>query len=235
MAEIVGDCPRCGANSITFDVYYDTLVGVQYKWQRWWEVFAVCRRCGRSTTFKVKERNYATNETIVDSSPLHFVKGSIGGLVEIDDYLSIKDNINIRAPEFLPADVDAAFREAATCIGVKCWNAAGTMFRLCIDLATRDMLPKEDRAGLNPKTRRDLGLRLPWLFDNRFIPEDLRPLSACIRQDGNDGAHAGTLSQIDAEDLQDFSTALLERIFTEKERLKMAAQRREDRRKPKAD
>jgi len=78
----------------------------------------------------------------------------------------------------VPPNIANVFREAATCLTVECWNAAGTMFRLCVDLATRPLLPKEEVKGLNAKTRRDLGLRLPWLFDNDKLPPGLRELSA---------------------------------------------------------
>jgi len=94
------------------------------------------------------------------------------------------------------------------------------------------MLPAEDVPGLNGKTRRDLGLRLPWLFDNGKLPGDLRELSTCVHQDGNDGAHQGTLTKEDAEDLLDFTLGLLERIFTEPERLRLAQERRDKRRQP---
>ncbi len=106
----------------------------------------------------------------------------------------------------------------------------GTMFRMCVDLATRPKLPEGEVDGLNAKIRRDLGLRLPWLFDNNLLPEGLRELSKCIREDGNDGAHAGTLEKADAHDLLDFTGALLERIFTEPEKLKLAEERRNLRR-----
>jgi hypothetical protein len=95
------------------------------------------------------------------------------------------------------------------------------------------MLPEEDVVGLNAKVRRDLGLRLPWLFAKGILPETLRELSICIKEDGNDGAHAGTLKQIDVEDLLDFTTALLERIYTEPERLRLAQERRDSRREKK--
>jgi hypothetical protein len=84
------------------------------------------------------------------------------------------------------------------------------------------------------KIRRDLGLRLPWLFENGKLPEDLRDLVAAIREDGNDGAHQGTLTKVEAEDLLDFTTALLERMFTEPMRLQIAKERREKRRSPEA-
>ena len=123
-----------------------------------------------------------------------------------------------------------AVGEGATCLAVGCYNAAGTMFRLCVDLATKSMLPTEEAPGLNTKTRRDLGLRLPWLFANGLLPEALKDLSSCIKEDGNDGAHAGNLTEDDASDLLDFSVSLLERIYTEPERLRLAKERRDARR-----
>ena len=89
--------------------------------------------------------------------------------------------------------------------------------------------------GLNSKTRRDLGLRLPWLFANGMLPDDVEDLSSCIREDGNDGAHAGTLTQEDADDLLDFTVALLERVYTEPKRLDEAKRRRQERRRAKPE
>jgi len=69
-----------------------------------------------------------------------------------------------------------------------------------------------------------------WIFDNGILPESLRDLSSCVREDGNDGAHAGTLSKDDAEDLCDFTYVLLERLYTEPERVRLAEERRSLRR-----
>ncbi|MFG1364673.1 DUF4145 domain-containing protein [Xanthobacter versatilis] len=104
------------------------------------------------------------------------------------------------------------------------------MFRSAIDLTTKDLLPAEDTAGLNGRTRRDLGLRLPWLISNGKLAADLAGLSTCIREDGNDGVHAANLSEPDAEDLYDFAFALLERLYTEPARIAEAERRREERR-----
>lgn len=131
----------------------------------------------------------------------------------------------------LPASGRGGLREAATCLAVQCFNAAGTVSRLCVDLATRGVLPPADaEGGPNAKQRRDLGLRLPWLFDHGKLSDGLRGLSHSIKEDGNDGAHAGTLNKEDAEDLLEFAMALLERVYTEPERLKLARERREQRR-----
>jgi Domain of unknown function (DUF4145) len=150
--------------------------------------------------------------------------------MRIEGIVSKKDDASVEPPQYLPQGIESAFREGAMCLAVSCYNAAGTMFRLCVDLATRSLLPDGEIAGLNPKTRRDLGLRLPWLFANNHLPAALHDLSTCIKDDGNDGAHAGTLGKDDAEDLLDFTTALLERLYTEPEVLKLAKERREARR-----
>ena len=103
------------------------------------------------------------------------------------------------------------------------------MFRLCIDLATRPPLPDPtdaDKPQPNKKQRRDLGLRLAWLFDNGRLPLELRELAKCIREDANDGAHVGNLTKADAEDVLDFTSVLLERLITEPKRLGLAEERR---------
>ena len=104
------------------------------------------------------------------------------------------------------------------------------MFRAGLDLATRSILPDDDMQGLNAGVRRVLGLRLPWLFDNGLLPGDLRELSHCVHQDGNDGAHALNLQKEDVEDLLDFTRALFERLYTEPVKLRLANERREARR-----
>ena len=105
------------------------------------------------------------------------------------------------------------------------------MFRLCVDRATKDLLPTTAEPGLNANVRGKLAFRLTWLFDNGKLPEGLRELSTSIREDGNDGAHDGahdgTLTAHDAADLLDFTTALLERLYTEPEKLKLAKARRD--------
>lgn len=112
-----------------------------------------------------------------------------------------------------------------------CPNAAGTMFRLCVDLATQALLPGEDAPSQpNSKQCRDIGLRLPWLFEHGLLQEDLHELSRCIKEDGNDGAHRGTLTAHDAEELQDFARMLLERLYTTPARIAQAKKRREERR-----
>lgn len=233
MSELVANCPRCGAKHTTFDIPSHIPTVRKYDWQNWYEAFCVCRHCRRSSIFVLCDAGINERNVIEKSGGLSNVKGAVNGFVRIQGHISLKDSDGVVPPEHLPEDIHTAFVEGATCQAVKCFNAAGTMYRLCIDLATRQLLPPEEHDGLTRKVRRDLGLRLPWLFQNDLLPGSLQDLSSCVKEDGNDGAHAGTLREEDAEDLFDFTRAILERMFTEPKRLEIAKQRREERRRPK--
>lgn len=231
MPEMVADCPRCASQKITFDVKGYVRIAVQSDWQWWYEVFAVCRQCNHSTIFVLSEKGNA-NYNHAHQVGLLKLEPSLNNYLDVMNYISNKDKATSAPPDHIPRDIEAAFREGATCIAVGCYNAAATMFRLCIDLATRSMLPQDNTAGLNTHVRWNLGLRLPWLFANNKLEEPLKDLSSCIKEDGNDGAHAGSLKQADAEELMDFTVILLERLYTEPARLQLAKERRAARRQP---
>lgn len=232
MASLIADCPRCGAQHTTFSVDGVNFLKQDYGWQNWFEAFSICRNCLRSTIF-VLAGDVNSDTELREKNPLEIKSVSLNNAFKVKTFISLKDAAHQEAPAHVPKDIALAFDEAATCLSTQCWNASGAMFRLCLDLATRPMLPKEEIQGLNEKTRRDLGLRLAWLFENDKLPSSLRELSKCVHQDGNDAAHAGSLTREDAEDLLDFATRFLERIFTEPERLRLAEIRREERRRPK--
>jgi hypothetical protein len=96
------------------------------------------------------------------------------------------------------------------------------MFRLVVDLTTRPLLPPEggDAPGLTSKVRRDLGLRLPWLFDNGLLPRE-RTTTTAPTPAPSRGKTPWT-SKISP-------SPLLERVFTERERLKLAEVKRAQR------
>jgi Domain of unknown function (DUF4145) len=231
MSELVANCPRCGAQNITFDLSSSTPVDTNYGWQTVYEAFCVCRKCHRSTVFALAERGIEESKALRNLSLINLTY-AVNDLVQVQGYISLKDKAAEPAPEHLPAGLKAAFDEGAKCLAVGCPNAAATMFRLCVDIATRSLLPEAETERLNARTRRDLGLRLPWLFDNGLLQEALRDHSTCIKEDGNDGAHRGTLKIQDAEDVRDFTVTLLERLYTEPAKLRINAERRAARRKP---
>lgn len=228
MAELVQDCPRCPARSITFEALAMVTVGYQRPFNVR-ELFCVCRACGRSTVFKVRAKD-TVMEQMVEKLDVATMKSELSPYLVVMGFVSARDKSASEPPSDLPADVEAAFKEGSKCLAAECPNAAAAMFRLSLDLATSPKLPPAGATEPNHRVRRDLGLRLQWLFDNGLLPAELRRLSDCVREDGNDGAHRGTIGLSDAEDLQDFVFALLERLFSEPARLQQAEERRATRR-----
>jgi hypothetical protein len=231
MAELVVNCPRCGAASMTFDASASVVVRRQYDWQHWFEAFCVCRNCRRPTIFLIKQKEPEWNEREEVAVPEKH-KGSLNRYFEVDRFISLIDRKRIEPPDHTPPEIAAVFNEGSSSVVINNWNAAGAMFRLAINLATQPLLPTEPMPRLTRRKRRDLGPRVDWLMENGRITQDLYDLSECIREDGNDGAHDGTLTKEDAADLLDFTVALFERMFTEPERLRLAKDRREKRRTP---
>lgn len=229
MAELLYNCPRCKGIRVTFDVLGSTNMGVEHGWRNNFELCARCRICRQSSVLKGRDMGVGASDRIMKAGGFEDYKGALTGLIDIFDHVTVKDTLPEAPPEFLPKNINAVYEEGARCLAIRCSNAAATMFRLCIDLATKAMLPPE---GEEPKgnVRRNLGLRMPWLFDNGKLPEALRDLATCIKEDGNDGAHEGTLSAQDAEDVRDFTFVLLERLYTEPARIAEAQQRRAARR-----
>ncbi len=240
MPLLVADCPRCGASEITFDVTAQVFRDQQYGWRNSHEVFSICRHCKRPTIFVVflslggRERSRVLSESISRApNNIMGITGSLNEVFAVDRYISLRDEAPMSPPEHLTDEIKKAFEEGAACYAIGCYNAAGTMFRLCLDHASRPSLPDPNDTNANQpnaRERRDLGLRLKWLFDQGILPAALKELAKCVREDGNDGAHAGSLSKEDAEDLLEFTVAFLERLITEPKKLELAEERRQKRR-----
>ena len=231
MGMIVTDCPRCRAKDITFDVLAGRETYSEHGWKTHFELYCECRRCFQGSILAVFIREYELREAA--SSVMKIIQNDMGlnAALFVEGYVSLKDHIASTPPEHLPANVEASFKEGAACLAIGCYNASGSMFRLAIDLAMKGLLPEGDGStgGPNRQQRKQLNERLGYLFDNNLLPSDLRELALCVKDDGNDGAHDGTLKKADAEDLLDFATELFKRMFTEPERLRLAKSRRAER------
>ena len=151
MSELVGNCPRCNTQAITFDLTQDTLVGESYGWMGIWEAFCVCRLCHGATIFVLEQK---------DSDHGELQRGGLKALQGANDHVRIRSHINITniktrpSPEHLPDSIAAAFQEGSKCLAISCFNAAAAMFRLSLDLAIKGRFPGE---AVKDST---LGLRL---------------------------------------------------------------------------
>lgn len=230
MAEILFDCPRCKAKQVTFNFLSEVQISIDSNSSYFFEAFCCCRICRKSSVLLLRGKCYAVDKILLQYGSLSKYPEGLNSIFEVQRYLSLADMAVDAPPDYVPLTIEKAFNEGAKCLSVGCYNAACAMFRLCLDLATKELIPVDDAVGLNAKIRKSLGLRLGWLFDNGQLPVALRDLSSCIKEDGNDGAHDGSLEKLDAEDVKDFTYILLERLYTEPARVKVASDRRLSRR-----
>jgi len=190
----------------------------------------VCRACHRSSVFVLAQTENHERVKAIFKMQNELVSGN-GSLNDIARFVAVVSKLNFQSrevPDHLPQPIENAMQEASRCMVAQCWNASAAMFRLALDLATKSLLPEEGEPSAS--VRRNLGLRLRWLFENSKLPVDLQDLSECIQKDGNDGAHDGNLTEQVAEDLHDFAFELLRRIYTEPKRIELAKERRVRRR-----
>ena len=239
MSTFVFDCPCCSAKNSTFDVngfekkplapYFIT-----------WDLFSTCRSCKKSCCISATLRDPIIRSLLSSyDDRLEPKLKSIGSVLtssfSIEEqfnnfrYIPILPSVEL-PPEYLPNEIEMFFNEAAKCFSIGCFNAAGAMFRLCLDTTTKYIIGQNTH--LNPSTNdnKTIHNRLTWIFNNNILPKSLEDLSRCIKNDGNDAAHDGSLSKEDAADLLDFTYILLERVYTEPARIQNARQRRVERR-----
>lgn len=230
MAEFVNDCPRCGASRITFEIKGDVFLEHISENAALFEALCLCRSCNSSSIFELFL--YVKNTSnVVQYRPITEFPGALPREIRVGNYVSTASRVTIPPPDHLPADVKACFMEGAACLAINCFNAAGAMFRLALDIATKAILDQySGPVAPNRDQRNKLAFRLDFLFDQKVLDPSLRDLADSVRHDGNDGAHDGTLTEADAADLVDFTQLLLERIYTEPARITLAKARRDERR-----
>jgi hypothetical protein len=227
LPHLIADCPLCRSKKITMDAISKNLSGTgDAEWQLRFQVCCNCRECSRSTLWLMEVNNYQRHSFVQQDS---FWKAdiSLSEAFRIIGYQSLADFAAIRPPEHVPPELVSVFNEAARCSAVGCANASVAMSRLCLDMATKRLLPEPEFDGPQPnrEQRNRLYDRLAWLFEQNILQPDLQQLAETIRIHGNDGAHDGTCTADDATDLIEFTSALLERCFTLPARVELAKAR----------
>lgn len=211
---------------------FDVGIGLAQDLRNCFELFSICTHCNNSTVFVSRQdRSEASRHFFASGLNLLFYKDTLNNILEILSHISIKDVSAKQPPEYLPLQIEATFKEGATCLAVGCNNAAGAMFRLCLDLATKHQLDIANPQKVPSQAKKYLlKARLDFLFQEGILPGHLSRLATCVKDNGNDGAHDGNLTREDAEDILDFTERLLDRLYSEPERIKLAEARREERR-----
>jgi hypothetical protein len=242
MPKLVADCPRCATQKMTFEVINVIDYGSEesrVEWVHRYEAVCLCAHCNGQSIFKLRDHNYEIVGKSLDRVKTFRDLKSLNDAVTVQGFVSLRDRPSTPCPDYVTdPSIKRAFDEASKCLAVGLPNAAGTMFRLCLDLSTEPLLPSPERDSEFPKPpnkqqRRDLGPRIQWLLDNHLFPPELAEPSDAIRNHGNDAAHRCEIDMTDAQDLCEFTVLVLERLFTMPGKLAESLRRREERRKPK--
>lgn len=232
MATLQVDCPRCGAKLMTADVPISQEIE-SIGGRRAWEMLCVCRKCRKAAVLRARstESTSGVLAALATFVP-HMANGSLDDFVESLGPIGPADFVTAELPEHLSPAVHRAYAEAVTSKVAGCPNAAAAMFRLTMDLATKERLSAVPSTEAQPSSevRGNLSKRLTWLFDNGHLPQQIKELAKVVRENANDGAHDGDLSMEDANDLHDFSEALLYEIYTVPGRISAINKRRASRR-----
>lgn len=213
MSILVKNCPRCGAQEMTFTVMGQTCTNYQKDPTAFSsplvtvELFCICRGCEKSVVFVATfyedtDRKYSQNKNLV-----HY-DGKINDVIGSCRYIYLRDFKNHTLPDDLPNNIKKILEEALICLDLKCWNASGAMFRLCLDLATKKTLSDANESAI-----KDLSPRINKTIELKNLSADYHDLLHNIRLDGNDAAHDGTLTQ-EVYDLKDLTFQYLEDFYT---------------------
>ena len=218
------DCNRCSAKYTVFDLKHSSNISFISKDSNLYhiEVFAVCRNCRRASIFFVIFMAEAAIEATVQY--IHSeIERPLGDLDPVFVGEITPADISVaKCPDHTPPNVRRAFDEAAKCVAISCPNAAGAMFRLCLETMIKEKYP-----SLSGRT---LYLKLEQLVEEGRLPVGSEDLVSSIRVLDNDAAHEGDLTMEDAEDLLEFTQIALGRIYSEPARVLGAQGRRRERR-----
>lgn len=238
---LVYNCNFCGSKKIRFDVLATTMHKENYHHQIHWEAFSQCSHCKKGCVLVIQRGNnfrdlYPQDYYSFDSNLCLNEKTNINDHFQVKKILVPPNKGQIICPQFVPENIKYIFTEATQCLAMDCFVASGAMFRLCLDLATKDLLQtwlEENQTSVqqpNKDQRNKLANRIDFLIDQEKIPKRLKDLAHCIRHDGNDSAHDGTTGEDEALDCLDFTEALLTEIYTLPAQIKDAEKRRQERR-----
>ena len=246
---LIYKCNFCNSNNIRLDVFKTTLHSYRsYGNQRfYWQAFCTCSNCKNGMVFKLEANldkirddlslNYTDKETFHTKNDLcKFEKTNINDHVRINGIILAPIKQQHICPLYVPEQIKNIFDEATKCLSINCFIASGSMFRLCLDLVTKDLLEKWleentiSEVQPNKEQRNKLANRIDFLINQDKIPKRLKELAHCIRHDGNDSAHDGNTGEDEALDCLDFTEALLKEVYTFPAQINEAEKRRFERR-----
>lgn len=246
---LISNCNFCNSQKTRLDVLKTTM-NTYYSWQNiifYWQAFCQCSNCKKAMIFHIEANSdKIRNDFLLKQNEKDqllqtidlctFEKTNINDHVNIKSIISPPLKLQNTCPSHVPENIKIIYDEATKCLSMDCFVASGSMFRLCLDLVTKNLLEKWLEKNItsqlqpNKNQRNRLADRIDFLIGENKISKGLSKLAHCIRDDGNDSAHDGNTGESEALDCLDFTEALLKEVYTFPAQIQEAEKRRLERR-----
>lgn len=202
----VRNCVRCGTRAVVHNVHGEVRVGKPFANSH--ELAAACASCRQFSIYTWGAPAAGRNDA----------SGYNGNIEDYAGERLSKDPVRIAVvskelSEHIPNRVTDLFREANECLQMNYCEAAGSMFRKALDVATKHIYSHDVRLdGKEPAQA--LRARIKSMGEMGILEADIVELADVAALDGNDAAHdIDPYSREEAEALEDLTLDLLDRLF----------------------
>ena len=196
VVQIALDCPHCSTKKAAFRVAYFWNHGEINKWGN---SLAICAVCDQGIVLLTAD-NGSTRHS-------NFLERDVKFSSERFKVLSIWPEGALRVPENVPDNIASFYSQGSENLLAKRWDAAGSMFRKSLDIATKTLDPALKSLKLFH--------RIEKLHKDGLITDALRDWSHELRLEGNEAVHDDEPeTQDDASTSQKFAEAFLTYTFT---------------------
>jgi hypothetical protein len=159
----------------------------------------------------------------VCSSPILVRQTNVGNMAEGDKWdtpFVVFPQTDVRVNPNAPRDIRAAFEEACACYRSRSYTASAIMCRKTIEGVCAGHGVNERNLSASLKKMKEVGLIDDRLFD----------WSDALRIVGNEAAHGVgvSITQLDARDTLEFTNAILDYLFSYRDRFEQFKKRRAD-------
>lgn len=222
MTLYVGECRRCGAQHMSFDVYGVSTMEEDYEFRvpphhtrhrRSIELACRCHQCSCTTVFILRAEAAGSHHLPKsrferNENPITF------GYRETNAFPTKQAR---PIPSDTPNPAADFYKQAATAFAHGLYDAAGAMFRKCLESTTRTqsilcLIPETDRETY---LKSWLKARIARLKEIHAIPPALADLVDVIKDEGDSAVHGDSLyDKESAEALHGFTETFLEQIFS---------------------
>ncbi|HLH93951.1 MAG TPA: DUF4145 domain-containing protein [Xanthobacteraceae bacterium] len=159
--------------------------------------------------------------------PILVRQSNIGNMVEGDKWdtpYPLFPPSDLRVNPNAPPEIQAAFEEACACYRARAYTASAIMCRKTLEGLCEAHGVKQNALAASLKKMRE----------KNMIDERLFEWSDTLRVAGNEAAHGvgRSISQPDAKDILEFTNAILDYLFSFRDRFEDFKKRRSEKRKP---